>query len=146
MLSGFVARSVSLTRSVSLLQTFWDVEQFIWPNLLLLHPKMARAAMQYRFDTMQAARANAAVTCLRKCHANCGQPKPGFPPHCPGWPCNSTGPCTVSGLKYAWESAVTGYAATQACCTANEVSEIHIAGDVSLAMWQTFQASHDLNW
>ena len=46
MLSGFVARSVSLTRSVSLLQTFWDVEQFIWPNLLLLHPKMARAAMQ----------------------------------------------------------------------------------------------------
>ena len=38
------------------------------------------------------------------------------------------------------------YAATQACCTANEVSEIHIAGDVSLAMWQTFQASHDLNW
>ena len=95
---------------------------------------------------MQAARANAAVTCLRKCHANCGTPKPGFPPHCPGWPCNSTGPCTVSGLKYAWESAVTGYAATQACCTANEVSEIHIAGDVSLAMWQTFQASHDLNW
>ena len=32
---------------------FWDVEQFIWPNLMLLQPKMATAAMQYRYDRME---------------------------------------------------------------------------------------------
>ena len=120
-----------------------DVEQFIWPNLLLMYPSMARAAMQYRFDTIGAARENAKTLCDTNCTGNCNGR------HCAGWPCSrprAQSTCNITGLKYAWESATTGYAACPACCTVNELEEIHISGDVSLAMWQTWQASHDLAW
>lgn len=95
---------------------FWDMEQFIWPNLLLLHPKMARAALQYRFERMESARQNSiALT-------------------------------DTAGLKFPWESAVTGLASTTFVARQNEVREIHIDGDVSLAMWQYYQASRDVEW
>lgn len=96
--------------------TFWDVEQFIWPNLLLLHPQMAKAAMQYRYDRMGAARNNSVAL------------------------------THTAGLKYPWESAFTGLAACPFFAQQNEVREIHINGDVSLAMWQVWQATHDIEW
>ena len=102
--------------------TFWDVEQFIWPNLLLLYPSMARAAMQYRFDTMGAARENAKTLCDTNCTGSCQIEPLSGRMHCSGWPCSqphehvsaadtadvSGAECKVRGLKYAWESATTG--------------------------------------
>jgi hypothetical protein len=41
--------------------SFWDVEQFMWPNLLLFHPQLAAGALQYRYDRRQAAARNAAA-------------------------------------------------------------------------------------
>jgi trehalose/maltose hydrolase-like predicted phosphorylase len=40
--------------------SFWDVEQFMWPNLLLFHPRLAAGALQYRYDRRRAAAMNAA--------------------------------------------------------------------------------------
>ncbi len=96
---------------------------------------------------MGAARENAKTLCDTNCTGNCNIQE--GRKHCAGWPCTqpqSQSTCNVTGLKYAWESATTGYAACPACCTVNELEEIHISGDVSLAMWQTWQASHDLEW
>jgi len=39
--------------------TFWDAEQFIWPNLLMFHPGMAKDSLQYRFHRRHAAEDNA---------------------------------------------------------------------------------------
>ena len=103
---------------------FWDVEQFIWPNLMLLQPKMATAAMQYRYDRMETARLNALV--MRNASKMIGR--------------------QIEGLKFPWESAFTGLANTPACCNQNEYHEIHISGDVSLAMWQTWQSTRDKAW
>ena len=83
---------------------FWDVEQFMWPNLLLLHPPLALGAMQYRYDRIGAAQKNSRMT-------------------------------NTSGLKFPWESGFTGLAATVLSCQQNEIREIHIDGDVSLAMY-----------
>ena len=54
----------------------------------------------------------------------------------------------TSGLKFPWESGFTGLAATVLSCQQNEIREIHIDGDVSLAMWQYFQATgmRDIGW
>ena len=103
---------------------FWDVEQFIWPNLLLLHPTMAKAAMQYRADRIPQARLNALV--MRNDSKVLGR--------------------QIQGLKFPWESAFSGLANTPACCNQNEYHEIHIDGDVSLAMWQVYIASRDKAW
>merc|ERR1719210_2720398 len=39
--------------------SFWDVEQFMWPNLLMFQPSLAAGSLQYRFDRRHAAAANA---------------------------------------------------------------------------------------
>jgi len=92
--------------------SFWDVEQFMWPNLLLFHPTLAEASLQYRYDRLDAARANAAA-----------------------W--------RVAGLKFPWESAVTG---EEVCPWKGGLKEIHINGDVSLACWQFWQATGSMAW
>jgi len=39
--------------------SFWDVELFIWPNLLMFHPRLASAVLAYRADRTEQAAANA---------------------------------------------------------------------------------------
>ena len=38
---------------------FWDTELWMYPPLLALHPEMARSPMEYRFKSLDAAKANA---------------------------------------------------------------------------------------
>ena len=40
--------------------TFWDTEIWMYPALLLLHPEIAASLMEYRFQRLPAAKANAA--------------------------------------------------------------------------------------
>ena len=96
--------------------TFWDVEQFIWPSLLLLHAPIAANGLQYRFDRLAAARANAERV------------------------------VGAAGLKFPWESASSGLEATPYYALRLSQTEVHISGDVSLAVWQYYQASRDLGW
>jgi len=92
--------------------SFWDTEQFMWPNLLMFHPRFAAASLQYRFDRRGPAQANAAK-----------------------W--------KKAGLKFPWESAVTG---EEVCPWPGGLKEIHINGDISLAFWQYWQATADGAW
>ena len=41
---------------------FWDSETWMYPSLLATEPALARASLQYRFDRLRAARANATKT------------------------------------------------------------------------------------
>jgi len=92
--------------------SFWDIEQFMWPNLLMFQPQLAAASLQYRFDRRGPAQANAAK-----------------------W--------KKAGLKFPWESAVTG---EEVCPWPGGAKEIHINGDISLAFWQYWQATADGAW
>jgi len=92
--------------------SFWDVEQFMWPNLLMFYPSLALASLQYRADRGVVAAQNAAG------HSE-------------------------MGYRFPWESAVTG---EEVCPWKDGTHEIHINGDVSMAFWQQWQSSGDLNW
>jgi trehalose/maltose hydrolase-like predicted phosphorylase len=38
---------------------FWDTEIWMYPAMLVLHPEMAKSLLEYRFERMESARANA---------------------------------------------------------------------------------------
>ncbi|MFJ9622132.1 glycosyl hydrolase family 65 protein [Streptomyces sp. NPDC101181] len=96
---------------------FWDAETWMFPGLLATRPELARAVVDYRYRTRDAARANAE--------------KLGY-----------------DGLFYPWTSASRGRLDSEChsvdpphCLTQN-----HLQGDVSLAVWQFFLATGDRDW
>lgn len=96
---------------------FWDAETWMYPALLATHPELARSVVEYRYRTRGAARTNAQ--------------KLGF-----------------RGLFYPWTSASKGNLWTECqswdpphCLTQN-----HLQGDISLAVWQYYLATGDRDW
>ncbi|WP_405684838.1 discoidin domain-containing protein [Streptomyces sp. NBC_00057] len=96
---------------------FWDAETWMYPALLATRPELARSVVEYRYRTRGAARTNAQ--------------KLGF-----------------RGLFYPWTSASKGNLWTECqswdpphCLTQN-----HLQGDVSLAVWQYYLATGDRDW
>ncbi|MGW1652778.1 discoidin domain-containing protein [Streptomyces atratus] len=96
---------------------FWDAETWMYPALLATRPELARSVVEYRYRTRGAARANAQ--------------KLGF-----------------RGLFYPWTSASNGNLWTECqswdpphCLTQN-----HLQGDISLAVWQYYLATGDRDW
>lgn len=96
---------------------FWDAETWMYPGLLVTRPELARSVVEYRFRTRTAARANAE--------------KLGY-----------------EGLFYPWTSASEGRLDSECqswdpphCLTQN-----HLQGDVSLAVWQYYLATGDRAW
>ncbi|WP_069170913.1 glycosyl hydrolase family 65 protein [Streptomyces griseus] len=96
---------------------FWDAETWMYPALLATRPELARSVVEYRFRTRHAARANAE----QLGHA---------------------------GLFYPWTSASRGRLDSECqswdpphCLTQN-----HLQGDVSLAVWQYYLATGDRTW
>uniref|UniRef100_A0A4W4F750 Protein-glucosylgalactosylhydroxylysine glucosidase n=1 Tax=Electrophorus electricus TaxID=8005 RepID=A0A4W4F750_ELEEL len=90
---------------------FWDQDLWIYPNIALFHPKLARAVLDYRMRTLEGAKANAQ--------------KQGY-----------------KGLKFPWESAISGYEV----CAVNIYGqqEIHINGAVTLAFQNYLYLTQDL--
>ncbi|MFY0509310.1 discoidin domain-containing protein [Streptomyces anulatus] len=96
---------------------FWDAETWMFPGLLATRPELARSVVEYRYRTRDAARANARKLGHR-------------------------------GLFYPWTSASRGRLDTECqswdpphCLTQN-----HLQGDVSLAVWQYYLATGDRDW
>ncbi|MFE3907126.1 discoidin domain-containing protein [Streptomyces sp. NPDC059153] len=96
---------------------FWDAETWMYPALLVTRPELARSVVEYRYRTRGAARTNAQ--------------KLGF-----------------RGLFYPWTSASNGNLWTECqswdpphCLTQN-----HLQGDISLAVWQYYLATGDRDW
>ncbi|MEV8005088.1 glycosyl hydrolase family 65 protein [Streptomyces parvus] len=96
---------------------FWDAETWMFPGLLATRPELARSVVEYRYRTRGAARANA-------------------------------GKLGYDGLFYPWTSASRGRLDSEChsvdpphCLTQN-----HLQGDVSLAVWQYYLATGDRDW
>ncbi|MEV6434341.1 glycosyl hydrolase family 65 protein [Streptomyces anulatus] len=96
---------------------FWDAETWMFPGLLATRPELARPVVEYRYRTRGAARANAEKYGHR-------------------------------GLFYPWTSASRGRMDSECqswdpphCLTQN-----HLQGDVSLAVWQYYLATGDRGW
>ena len=96
---------------------FWDAETWMYPGLLLLHPDIARSALEYRFRTLPGARANAQ--------------RLGY-----------------QGVFYPWNSASKGDLTTE-CHSVDPphcVTQIHLQGDIAMAVWQYYLATGDTAW
>ncbi|MFB6905880.1 glycosyl hydrolase family 65 protein [Streptomyces bacillaris] len=96
---------------------FWDAETWMFPGLLATRPELARSVVEYRYRTRDAARANAEKYGHR-------------------------------GLFYPWTSASRGRMDSECqswdpphCLTQN-----HLQGDVSLAVWQYYLSTGDRDW
>ncbi|MEU2669145.1 discoidin domain-containing protein [Streptomyces sp. NPDC007164] len=96
---------------------FWDAETWMYPALLATRPELARPVVEYRYRTRDAARANAR--------------KLGF-----------------RGLFYPWTSASRGdlWSECQSWNPPHCVTQNHLQGDVSLAVWQYYLATGDHEW
>ncbi|MFD8687162.1 glycosyl hydrolase family 65 protein [Streptomyces sp. NPDC059651] len=96
---------------------FWDAETWMYPGLLATRPELARSVVEYRYRTRAAARANAE--------------KLGF-----------------EGLFYPWTSASKGslWSECQSWNPPHCVTQNHLQGDVSLAVWQYYLATGDRDW
>ena len=104
---------------------FWDTEMFMFPFFLHTYPEKARELMRYRIKTLDGARRKAKTE------------GPGY-----------------RGAFYAWESQETG---DDACTYFNigdpftgrdlrthfRDKQVHISGDVAIAMWEYFKLTGD---
>lgn len=96
---------------------FWDAETWMYPGLLATRPELARPVVEYRYRTRETARANAR--------------KLGF-----------------RGLFYPWTSASSGdlWSECQSWNPPHCVTQNHLQGDVSLAVWQYYLATGNHEW
>lgn len=104
---------------------FWDTEMFMFPFFLHTYPEKAIELLRYRIKTLDGARRKALTECV------------GF-----------------RGAFYAWESQDTG---DDACTYFNigdpftgrdlrthfRDKQVHISGDVAIAMWEYFKITGD---
>ena len=97
---------------------FWDCEIWSLPPLNLLFPDLAASLLQYRLRMLPGARAKAAAN-----NYTAGQ-----------------GGGSGAPAMYAWESATTGEEQAPAPWG---VREIHISGDVAVALWAFWRSSQD---
>jgi trehalose/maltose hydrolase-like predicted phosphorylase len=96
---------------------FWDAETWMYPGLLPLHPEIAKSIVEYRYRTLPGARANAQQL-------------------------------EYQGLFYPWNSASKGDLATE-CHSVDPphcITQIHLQGDIGLAVWQYYLATRDTAW
>jgi trehalose/maltose hydrolase-like predicted phosphorylase len=96
---------------------FWDAETWMYPSLLLMHPDVANSVIALRDKTIGEARQNATEL--------------GF-----------------AGTLYPWNGAGTGDLATE-CHSVDPPhcrTQIHLQGDIALAVWQYYLASGDTAW
>ena len=95
---------------------FWDSDTWIFPALLLLHPERAKPLVEFRFRTLEAARARA------RQHGFAGAMFP--------WESDAE-----NGTEQVPYSAhVLGD------------TEIHVTADVAIAQWQYYLVTHDQEW
>lgn len=96
--------------------SFWDTETWMYPALLLLRPSTAKSLVAYRFNRLDGAYSKA---------------KTYNPPY--------------DGAMFPWESAFTGVE-TCPLFADTGLREQHISGDISLAVWQYWSVTKDVEW
>ncbi|CAD7965039.1 unnamed protein product [Amoebophrya sp. A120] len=107
---------------------FWDTELWMFPPLLLWHPGIAKAALQYRLNTVPGARARA---------------KLGNDPWRSGE--RALQGYSTNGVRFSWESAITGNEQTPPGFDTG-AAEIHNTGDVAFEADQYYKLTRDLDF
>jgi trehalose/maltose hydrolase-like predicted phosphorylase len=107
---------------------FWDADTWMFPALLAQHPRLARVMVDYRSDTLPAARRNAAENGYRGAlypwtsglHGDLGD-------ECYGAVTDATGKVVADPNK---------------SCT----QQLHLQSDVALAQWEYYRVTGDKTW
>jgi trehalose/maltose hydrolase-like predicted phosphorylase len=107
---------------------FWDADTWMFPALLALHPDLARVMVNYRFDTLPAARRNA---------ANNGYAGAFYP-----WTSAISGDMGDECYGAVTDAKGKVIADPNKSCT----QQLHLQSDVALAQWEYYKATGDKDW
>jgi trehalose/maltose hydrolase-like predicted phosphorylase len=105
---------------------FWDAETWMYPNLLLMHPDIADSVIAYRQKTLPGALKNAVEADAQDPNQTYG----------------------YDGAFYPWQGAGTGDL-DQECHSVDPphcITQVHLQGDIALAVWQYYLATGDSSW
>jgi trehalose/maltose hydrolase-like predicted phosphorylase len=107
---------------------FWDADTWMFPALLAQHPSLARVLVDYRSDTLPAAKRNAAEN--------------GYQGALYPWTSGLTG--DMGDDCYGAITDATGkvVADPNKSCT----QQLHLQSDVALAQWEYYRATGDKTW
>lgn len=107
---------------------FWDSDIWMFPAILATHPEIARAAVDYRFNTLQAAEHDAAANGYQGAFYPWTAGDDGFT----GADCYGT--TTDSNDKIISDPNFS--------CS----EELHLQADIALAQWEYYEATGDTTW
>jgi hypothetical protein len=96
--------------------TFWDCETWMYPSLVLWHPRIAASLLQYRVERVAEAEEKALSY------------KRGY-----------------TGAMFPWESAATGVEVCPTWASTGQLEQ-HITGDIAFATQQYWYASRNTSW
>jgi trehalose/maltose hydrolase-like predicted phosphorylase len=107
---------------------FWDSDIWMFPAILAMHPDVARAAVDYRFNTLQAAKHDAAANGYQGAFYPWTAGDDGYT----GSDCYGT--TTDSNDKIISDP---NFSCSQ---------ELHLQADIAIAQWEYYEATGDTNW
>ncbi len=107
---------------------FWDADIWMFPALLATHPDVARTIVDYRADTLAAAKQNAAANGYRGA----------FYP----WTAADDGHIAADCYGTIADAGDRIISDPNRSCS----QELHLQADVALAQWQYFEATGDRQW
>src|ERR1700756_602913 len=107
---------------------FWDSDVWMYPAMLATHPEIARAAVDYRFNTLKAAEHDAAANGYQGAFYPWTAGDDGFT----GSDCYGT--TTDSNDKI---TADPNFSCSQ---------ELHLQADIAISQWEYYEATGDTTW
>ncbi|MFL5862757.1 MAG: discoidin domain-containing protein [Solirubrobacteraceae bacterium] len=107
---------------------FWDSDTWMFPALLATHPEIARAAVDYRFNTLAAAKHDAAANGYQGAFYPWTAGDDGYT----GSDCYGT--TTDANDKIISDP---NFSCSQ---------ELHLQADIAIAQWEYYEATGDTNW
>jgi trehalose/maltose hydrolase-like predicted phosphorylase len=107
---------------------FWDSDIWMFPAILATHPDIARAAVDYRFNTLQAAEHDAAAN---------GYQGAFYP-----WTAGDDGYTGADCYGTTTNSNDTITADPNFSCS----EELHLQADIAMAQWEYYEATGDVSW
>jgi trehalose/maltose hydrolase-like predicted phosphorylase len=107
---------------------FWDADTWMFPALVAEHPSLARVMVDYRSDTLPAARKNAAQN--------------GYQGALYPWTSGLSGDMGDECYGAVTDAAGKVLSDPNKSCT----QQLHLQSDVALAQWEYYHATGDITW
>ncbi|MEA2158963.1 MAG: hypothetical protein QOD66_1343, partial [Solirubrobacteraceae bacterium] len=107
---------------------FWDSDIWMFPAILATHPDVARAAVDYRFNTLQAAKHDATAN---------GYQGAFYP-----WTAGDDGYTGADCYGTTTDASDRITSDPNFSCS----QELHLQADIAIAQWAYYQATGDTNW